>query len=159
MMKQQVWWKTFKYLVPPNHQCVKCKWIFKIKCNRVYSARQVACEYSQIPGATFLENYVPSMNGIIYWVFLLIMIHLGFSVKVIDKIIFLYCMYLSSRPFRLLLLTLQVRSMSSLLIALATVFVLHAMCTVYFLPVRVSTSLPNCYQDIVHFVIGSCGQC
>jgi hypothetical protein len=33
-----------------GRNCIKTKWIFKIKLNGVYLARLVACGYSQVPG-------------------------------------------------------------------------------------------------------------
>ena len=57
MEKQQVWRKTQKSLMHPNHRCVKNKWVFKIKHNGVYEVLLVACGYSQVPGMDFSENY------------------------------------------------------------------------------------------------------
>ena len=53
MNKQQVWCKTSKSLMPPNHRCMKNKWVLKIKCNGVYQVCHIACRYSQVPGINF----------------------------------------------------------------------------------------------------------
>ena len=39
MMNQQVWKKTSKSLIPPNHRYVKCKCVFKIEHNGVDHTR------------------------------------------------------------------------------------------------------------------------
>ena len=46
MSKQQVWCMTCKSLVPPNHRCIKNKWIFKINHKCVYKECLVACRYA-----------------------------------------------------------------------------------------------------------------
>ena len=81
--KQHVWRKLHKSLMPPFHRCVKNKWVFKIKCNRVYQACLVACKYSQIWGVDFPENYSPVVNHIIFCIQLLMVIHFGFLAKIV----------------------------------------------------------------------------
>ena len=53
MITRKVWRKGHRSDVPDNLRCVKCKWVFKIKRNRVFRARLVACGYSQIPGSDY----------------------------------------------------------------------------------------------------------
>ena len=36
MTKKQAWHKITKNHMLPNCQCMKCKWVLKIKCNSVY---------------------------------------------------------------------------------------------------------------------------
>ena len=46
MIKQQVWQKMSKSIIPLNCSCMKCKWVFKIKHNGSCHTRLAACEYS-----------------------------------------------------------------------------------------------------------------
>ena len=57
MDARKVWRKGHRSDVPGNRRCVKCKWVFKIKRNRVFRARLVACGYSQIPGVDYTDSY------------------------------------------------------------------------------------------------------
>jgi hypothetical protein len=59
MDKQQVWEIIKKEDIPEDRRTIKCKWIFKIKQNKIFRARLVACEYSQIPGIDFNESFAP----------------------------------------------------------------------------------------------------
>jgi hypothetical protein len=58
-------WKVIKWNeIPKGRQCVKHKWVFKIKRNGVFRARCVACGYSQIPGVDFMESHLPVINDL-----------------------------------------------------------------------------------------------
>ena len=90
MIKQQVWHKTSKSLMPPNQRCVKNKWVFKIKCNSVYQVC-LSCMYSQVPGIDFCENYSPVVNDITFCILLLMVLHFGYLAKIVDmETAFLY---------------------------------------------------------------------
>ena len=91
MTKQQVWWKTFKSLMSPNWRYIKCKQVFKIKCNRQYHTKLVACGCSQVPGINYFKNYLPIMNNVTFGILLLIMIHLGLLIEVVDVKIAFWC--------------------------------------------------------------------
>ena len=91
MNKLQVWCKTTKSLLPPNQRCVKNKWVFKIKRNGVYRAGLIACRYSQVPGIDFSENHSPVVNDITFCVLLQMVLHFGYSAKIVDiETAFLY---------------------------------------------------------------------
>ena len=62
MTKQQVWWKMSKSIMPPNHSCIKCKWVIKIKCNVMYHARLL-----HIATVMFKELTTPKF---IFWSFM-----------------------------------------------------------------------------------------
>ena len=80
-----------KSLMPPNHRCIKNKWVFKIKCNGVYQMHFVACGYSQIPGVDFSKNYALEVNQITFHFLFLMVIHFGCSAKIDNlETIFLY---------------------------------------------------------------------
>ena len=64
MKSKGVWEKFKKSEIPNGRNCIKNKWIFKIKRNGIFRARLVACGYSQIPGVDFEESYSPVMNDI-----------------------------------------------------------------------------------------------
>jgi len=71
MNNQGVWHKVKHSTIPQGRQCIKSKWVFKIKCNGIYCACLVACGYSQIPGVDFTENFAPVMHDVT-WQFLLV---------------------------------------------------------------------------------------
>ena len=64
MNKQQIQRKTCMSVMPPNDWCLKCEWVFSIKCNGVYNVRLVACSYSQVSGVVFFKNYSLDLNDI-----------------------------------------------------------------------------------------------
>ena len=70
---------------------MKCKWVFKIKCNGTFRARLVACGYSQIPGVDYSGNYSPVVNDVTFRMLLLVWICLMLVAKVVDvETAFLY---------------------------------------------------------------------
>ena len=91
MIKRKVWRVIRKRDIPPDRRCVKCKWVFKVKRNGVYRARLVACEYSQIPGVDFTENYSPVVNDITFRLMLIAKMVFGLKTKIVDvETAFLY---------------------------------------------------------------------
>ena len=80
-----------KSLMRHNHRCHKKEWVFKNKCNGVYQAYLVACGYSQVPSINFSQNYSLVVNNITFCIQLLMMIHIGYSAKIVDvETAFLY---------------------------------------------------------------------
>ena len=91
MNKQQVWCKTTKSLMHPNQHCVRNKWVFKIKHNGVYRVCLVACGYSPVPGIDFSKKYSLVVNDVTFRILLLMVLHFGYSAKMVDiKTAFLY---------------------------------------------------------------------
>ena len=91
MIKRKVWRVICKRDIPPDRRCVKCKWVFKVKCNGVYRACLVACGYSQIPGVDFTENYSPVVNDITFRLMLIAKMVFGLKTKIVDvETAFLY---------------------------------------------------------------------
>ena len=84
MSRQQVWQKTLKSLISPTCRCIKNKWVFKIKSNWVYWEHLVAYWYSPVPGINFSKNYSPVVDDIIFWILLLMVIHFGYSAKIVN---------------------------------------------------------------------------
>jgi hypothetical protein len=66
METRKVWKKIKRRDMPRGRRCVKHKWVFKIKRNRVFRARLVACGYSQIPGVDYTEDYAPIISDVTY---------------------------------------------------------------------------------------------
>ena len=72
-------------------QVCKNKWVFKIKCNSVYWVCLMACGYSQIPDVNFSKNYSPVVNDITFCILLLMVLHFGYSAKIVNiETVFLY---------------------------------------------------------------------
>ena len=57
-----------------HHRRMKCRCIFKIKCNGVHRAWLIACWYSQLLGVNLSENYFLIVNNISFRILLLILI-------------------------------------------------------------------------------------
>ena len=77
--------------MPPNPRCLKNKWVFKIKHNSVYWMCLIACRYSQVPEVNFSQNYSPVVNNMTFCVLLLMVLHFGYSAKIVDvETAFLY---------------------------------------------------------------------
>jgi hypothetical protein len=53
MKNKGVWEVIPKEKIPEGRRCVKNKLVLKIKRNRIFNARLVACGYSQVPGIDF----------------------------------------------------------------------------------------------------------
>ena len=56
---------------PNNRAFVKYKWISEIKRNRVFCARLVACNYSQVPGVDFNKSFALVINNVSFWILLI----------------------------------------------------------------------------------------
>ena len=81
-MAHHVVWKIIKRRdMPVRRQCVKSKWVFKIKQIRVFCARLVACGDSQIPGIDFTDKYVPVVKDVILCVLLLVWLQFKLTAK------------------------------------------------------------------------------
>ena len=70
--------------MPIGKQCVKNKWVFKVKRNGIFRARLVACGYSQIPGVDFQEHFAPVMNDTSYRIMIAIMMMMGLKAKIVN---------------------------------------------------------------------------
>ena len=69
--------EDLKINMPPTCRCIKCKQVFKIKCNGVYYARVVECGYSQVPRVDFSKKYLLALHDIMFSELLLILIKFG----------------------------------------------------------------------------------
>ena len=57
----------------------------------MHRACLVACGYSQVLGIDFSKNYSPVVNVVTFCIMLLMMLHFGYSAKIVDvKTAFLY---------------------------------------------------------------------
>jgi Reverse transcriptase (RNA-dependent DNA polymerase) len=70
MSKKEVWEIIKKENIPKHRRTIKCKWIFKIKRNRVFGTRLVACGYSQNPAFDFNESVAPVINDVSFCIML-----------------------------------------------------------------------------------------
>ena len=70
--------------MPAEKQCVKNKWVFKVKRNGIFQARFVACGYSQIPGVDFQEHFAPVVNDTLYRIMITVMMMMGLKAKIVD---------------------------------------------------------------------------
>ena len=84
MIRRRVWRVMKHQGMPKDWQCVKCKWVFKIKRNGVFRARLVACGYSQVAGVDFTENYAPVINDVSFRVLIILMIMMKLKGKIVD---------------------------------------------------------------------------
>jgi hypothetical protein len=66
-----------------NNIC-KMQIVFKIKRNRIFRARLVACRYSQVPGIVFIESYAPVINDASLRIILIGMIVWNLKANIID---------------------------------------------------------------------------
>ena len=84
MLRRGVFHKVRQSTMPNGKQCVKHKWVFKIKRNRIYCARLVACGYSQIPGLDFQEHFAPVLSDVSYRLMLTLKMILKLKGKICD---------------------------------------------------------------------------
>ena len=82
MISMGVWRKVRSTSISSGRRLVGCHWVFKI--NRVYQARLVAKEFSQIPGLDFTDNFSPVENDVTFRVVLTQMIIKKWDAKVVD---------------------------------------------------------------------------
>ena len=66
MLDMGVWRHVKRRDCPEDHRLVRCRWVFKVKCNGVYYARLVPKGFSQIPGMNFTDNYSPVVNDVTF---------------------------------------------------------------------------------------------
>ena len=67
------------------------KWAFKNKCNNAYHVQLAPCGYSQVQRFNFTKNHLSVVNNITFCILLLIVIHFGFSAKIVNiETLFLY---------------------------------------------------------------------
>jgi hypothetical protein len=64
MEKRSVWEIIDEKGISIDRQCIKNKWIFKVKRNGIFRARLVACGYNQVPGIDFSESFAPVLNDV-----------------------------------------------------------------------------------------------
>lgn len=84
MKDRNVWTLMPRLQVSPNRQCIKCKWVLKIKRKGIFDARLVACRYSQIPGVYYTKSYTPVVNDITFRVLIIVLILFNLSNTIID---------------------------------------------------------------------------
>jgi Reverse transcriptase (RNA-dependent DNA polymerase) len=84
MSAKGVWKKIQKSDMPNGRNCIKSKWILKIKRNGVYRAGLVACGYSQVSGVNFQESFAPVIYDVTFRILLVIMLTWKLKAKVVD---------------------------------------------------------------------------
>jgi Reverse transcriptase (RNA-dependent DNA polymerase) len=84
MIAKGLWKKIQKSDMPNGQNCIKSKWIFKIKRNGVYRARLVACGYSQVPGVNFQVSFAPVINDVTFPILLVMILTWNLKAKVVD---------------------------------------------------------------------------
>ena len=57
MINRGVWRKIDRVKIPENRRLIGKKWVFKIKRDGIYRAKQVALGYSQIPEIDYTDNF------------------------------------------------------------------------------------------------------
>jgi Reverse transcriptase (RNA-dependent DNA polymerase) len=78
-------WKIIQKLGMPNgRNCIKSIWMFKLKRNRVYRARLVACGYIQVPGVDYQGSFAPVNNDVTFQILLVMMLTWNLKAKVVD---------------------------------------------------------------------------
>ena len=84
MNQRGVWRVIDRNSMAPGRRCVKHKWIFKVKRDRRYRARLVACGYSQIAGVDYQENYSPVIHDVTYRIMIVLQIVLQLDSRIVD---------------------------------------------------------------------------
>jgi hypothetical protein len=84
MEKRGVWEIIDEKNIPINRQCIKNKWIFKVKRSGIFRARLVACGYSQVPGIDFSESFAPALNDVSFRIMLIAKIVWDMTSTVVD---------------------------------------------------------------------------
>jgi len=86
MSNHGVWCKVKHLVILKGCQCIKSKWVFKIKRDGTFCTQLVACGYSQIPGVNFTKNYAPVMNNVMWHILLVAMIVWGLDAIIVDVV-------------------------------------------------------------------------
>jgi hypothetical protein len=73
-----------KKKIPEESTFVKCKWVFKVKKNRIYRVRLVVCGYSQLPSIDFTKSYAPVINDVLFRIILIRMMVWNLKAKIIE---------------------------------------------------------------------------
>ncbi len=76
--------KVKQSVIPSGRHCIKSKWVFEIKRDRLFQARLVTCRYSQILGINFTKNYAPVMNDVTWHILLVAMIVWKLDAIIVD---------------------------------------------------------------------------
>jgi hypothetical protein len=76
--------ENMKNKIPKGRICVKNKWVSKIKNNKIFRARFVACGYSQVPGIDFTESYSQVIYNLSFRIILIGMMVWNLNAKIID---------------------------------------------------------------------------
>ena len=84
MKQYDVWNVVPRRSIPANRRCVKHKWVLDIKRNGTFRARLVACGYSQIPGADFMDAYSPGINDVVFRIMIVIQMVWNLRSKIVD---------------------------------------------------------------------------
>jgi hypothetical protein len=84
MDKQQVWEINKKEDIPENRRTINYKWMFKIKQNKNFRARLVACGYSRIPGIDFDESFAPVTNDVSFQIMLIARLIWNLEASIVD---------------------------------------------------------------------------
>jgi hypothetical protein len=91
MIMKGVWRHVKRREIPESRRLIGCKWVFKIKRDKTYRARQVALGYSQIPGVDFSDNFAPVVNDVTFRIALTRKLIEGLKSRIIDvETAFLY---------------------------------------------------------------------
>jgi hypothetical protein len=53
------------------------------RCNEIFRARLVVCEYSQVPGVDFQENFAPVINDVTFCILLIMMLTWNLKGKIV----------------------------------------------------------------------------
>ena len=84
MIELGVWKKIRRTEKPKDRQCVRYKWVFKLKRNGICRAQLVACGYSQIAGIDFTENFAGVINDVTYQLMFIMQLVKGYRAILID---------------------------------------------------------------------------
>jgi Reverse transcriptase (RNA-dependent DNA polymerase) len=84
MRENQVMKVIKRCKMEPGRDCIKYKWVFKIKRDGTFRARLVACRYSQVPGVDFKESYSPVINDVVFRILIVLQIVWGLTAALLD---------------------------------------------------------------------------
>ena len=91
MIRNNVWRKVKRDMVPKNRRVLGCKWVLKKKKNGVYRARLVAMGFHQIAGVDHQDNFAPVVNKTTFRIVLILSLMMKWKSEIIDiETAFLY---------------------------------------------------------------------